>query len=190
MSAIGERIRCYRKFIGWTQEQLAHKTGLSVMSIRRYESGDRMPNQIVIAKIAQALEISPSFLLDEVYDCDVKKLGYELSSAARKQVVTSEEFRKLYAEFKEKSEKYGIPPEAKKYVQFLRQLGYLPNEDAEVNAQNVIPKLLQAVEKLNDDGKIIAVQRIEELAEIPSYQAKPAAKPVDIAPEGKDTPKE
>lgn len=190
MSAIGGKIKFYRKFIGWTQEQLAQKTGLSVMSIRRYESGDRMPNQSVIAKIAQALEIPPSLLLGEVLDCDMKKIGYELSSATRKQVIKSEEFKKLYEEFKAKSEKYGISPEAEKYVKVLRQLGYLPNEDAGINTQNVIPKLLEAIEKLNDDGKIIAVQRIEELAEIPSYQAKPTTEPTNPTPEGKDTSEE
>lgn len=190
MSATGEKIKFYRKFVGWTQEQLAQKTGLSVMSIRRYESGDRMPNRDVIIKIAQALELSPSLLLGEMYDYDVKKIAYELSSASRKRVIESDEFQKLYEEFKEKSEKYGIAPDAEKYVEVLRQLGFLPNEDAEINAQNVIPKLLEAIEKLNDDGKIIAVQRIEELAKIPSYQAKLALDPTNLTQPQKDTPEE
>ena len=68
MSAVGEKIKFYRKFVGWTQEQLAQKTELSVMSIRRYESGDRMPKQDTVIKIAKALGIAPFILLSEMYD--------------------------------------------------------------------------------------------------------------------------
>lgn len=44
-------IRKYRKLLGLTQEELAEASSLSLMSIRRYESGDRRPS----AKAAKAI---------------------------------------------------------------------------------------------------------------------------------------
>lgn len=146
-----------------------------------------------ISRIAKALNVPVMDIwieIDEMCNYETERVAYELASISRKRAIKTDEFQRLYEEFEEKSKKYGIPPEAEKYVRILRQLGYLPNKDTEVNTQNVIPKLLQAIEKLNDDGKIIAVQRIEELTEIPSYQAKSDAKAADTAPEGKDTPEE
>lgn len=55
---VGERIRNYRKLLGLTQEQLATMTELSVMSIRRYETGERIATIETLKKIAIALEIS------------------------------------------------------------------------------------------------------------------------------------
>ena len=42
IKAIGEKIKQYRKLKGLTQEELAKNSGLSTMSIRRYESGERI----------------------------------------------------------------------------------------------------------------------------------------------------
>lgn len=193
MSAVGEKIKFYRKFVGWTQEQLAQKTELSVMSIRRYESGDRMPNQDTVIKIAKALGIAPFILLSEMYDDFGERIfPEEMPAAVRERIIENDEFKKLYEEFKVMSEKHGIIPAAGKYVEALRRLGYLPNEDEDfgIDAQNVPQKLLKAMKKLNDEGKAIAIQRVEELAEIPRYQAKPATEATKSASEGKDTPEE
>lgn len=44
-----------------------------------------------------------------------------------------------------------------------------------------------AMDKLNDEGQQKAVERVEELTEIPRYQATPAAESPSPAPEGTDT---
>ena len=54
---IGECIRKTRKLKGFTQEELAHASGLSVMSIRRYESGERFPSEETLNRIASALQV-------------------------------------------------------------------------------------------------------------------------------------
>jgi len=60
---IAERIKLERKTAGLTQEQLAGKTGISLMSIRRYESGQRNPNIDTIRQIAAALGVSVESLV-------------------------------------------------------------------------------------------------------------------------------
>lgn len=47
---LGEKIKYYRKLKGYSQENLADKTSLSKMSIRRYESGERQPGLDALKK--------------------------------------------------------------------------------------------------------------------------------------------
>lgn len=64
MAKIGEKIKEQRKWKGLTQQQLAKESNISVMSVRRYESGEREPTQEVIKMIAQVLDIHPAELDD------------------------------------------------------------------------------------------------------------------------------
>ena len=57
-----KKIKERRKYLGMTQEDLASKTNLSVMSIRRYESGDRTPTLDAVERIASALQCELSDL--------------------------------------------------------------------------------------------------------------------------------
>ncbi len=52
---IGEHIRKIRKYQGLTQQELAEKTGISLMSIRRYETGEREPRVDILERISEAL---------------------------------------------------------------------------------------------------------------------------------------
>lgn len=58
-----KRIRERRKFLGMTQEELADKVDISTMSIRRYESGERLPKHETVEKIAKALQCDISELI-------------------------------------------------------------------------------------------------------------------------------
>lgn len=62
--SIGEMIRKRRKYAGITQQDLADAAGISVMSVQRYETGERTPNVEVIRKIVKALKASPSDFMD------------------------------------------------------------------------------------------------------------------------------
>ena len=53
---IGEKIQSIRKNQKITQKELSEKCGCSVISIGRYESGERSPSWESIQKIAAALE--------------------------------------------------------------------------------------------------------------------------------------
>lgn len=54
---LGENLKRFRKKAGYTQEELANRTGLSKMSIRRYETGERQPSLEALDNIAKALDI-------------------------------------------------------------------------------------------------------------------------------------
>lgn len=74
MSTIGERIKLKRKMAGLTQEQLANKVGISMMSIRRYESGERLVTDETLQKIAAALNVPPLYFLDDDFEHKRQKI--------------------------------------------------------------------------------------------------------------------
>ncbi|MFI3255583.1 MAG: helix-turn-helix transcriptional regulator [Eubacteriales bacterium] len=61
---VGEKIKQYRKLRKLTQKGLAEKAGLSEISIRKYEAGDRIPKQEQLRKLALALEVADNYLYD------------------------------------------------------------------------------------------------------------------------------
>jgi transcriptional regulator with XRE-family HTH domain len=54
----------FRKKVGLSQKQLAELTGISEMSIRRYESGERDPRASDIKKLAETLGVTDAALLN------------------------------------------------------------------------------------------------------------------------------
>ena len=64
---IGGMIRRCRKEKGLTQEQLAQAAGISTMSVRRYESGERVVTDEVLKKISVALDVEISEFFPDTY---------------------------------------------------------------------------------------------------------------------------
>lgn len=95
---VGKRIRKMRKLKGMTQEQLAKETGLSVMSIRRYESAERSPSMSVYKKIADVLDTSTNFLISGLTDEEVAT-QYEQHKKVEEQI--REKQLHNYKEFQE-----------------------------------------------------------------------------------------
>ncbi|MBD5094098.1 MAG: helix-turn-helix transcriptional regulator [Subdoligranulum sp.] len=75
--ALGKNIRYLRKVKGLTQEELACNVGISTMSIRRYESGDRIATEEIIKRIAKALDVDELTLLPKsnIVEMDINELG-------------------------------------------------------------------------------------------------------------------
>lgn len=96
---IGERIREERELRGWSQQNLADKTGFSRSSIMNWETGRRSPQQKFIEKIAKAMNISPKDLTDEDFEREIKAPTlYELMADGILQPVR-DEARLLFEEF-------------------------------------------------------------------------------------------
>lgn len=55
---LGDRLRHLRAERGLTQEQLADRAGLAREYLSKVESGHRNPSLDIIARLAQALEVS------------------------------------------------------------------------------------------------------------------------------------
>lgn len=60
----GERIRAARKRLGLTQEQLAKNVGVATITIRQYELNKRRPSYEQMRKLADALEVSFLYLIE------------------------------------------------------------------------------------------------------------------------------
>lgn len=61
--SLGERIKQARKFLGYTQNDLANLTGMSRISIGNYERDSRVPDGNALKKLAIALNTSTDYLL-------------------------------------------------------------------------------------------------------------------------------
>ena len=62
--AFGTVVRSYRKSKGWSQEKLASETGLDRTYIGGVERGERNIALLNIFRIAEALDVPPSKLID------------------------------------------------------------------------------------------------------------------------------
>lgn len=63
MSKLGSRIKDLRKQKNMSQSELADKVGISYAQIGRYETKGSQPPAETLKKIADALKVSPDFLI-------------------------------------------------------------------------------------------------------------------------------
>lgn len=59
----GKNLASLRKIRGWTQEELAARSGFQPSAISHYETGTREPMLTAIVKLARALNLTPNSLL-------------------------------------------------------------------------------------------------------------------------------
>jgi transcriptional regulator with XRE-family HTH domain len=59
----GENVRAARKAKGWTQEDLAHESGLATVQVSRIERGVREIRLTTLLRLLHALEMTPNDLL-------------------------------------------------------------------------------------------------------------------------------
>ena len=79
---IKERLNEALKIRGMTAAELAQKSGLQKSSVSRYLSGENGPRSLAIGKMAEALGVSPAWLLgydltpegDPIVRLDIEKL--------------------------------------------------------------------------------------------------------------------
>jgi len=60
----GEIVRGVRKEHAWTQEDLAERSGLTTTYVGQVERGDKVPSLTVVLKLALALDVTPSVMLE------------------------------------------------------------------------------------------------------------------------------
>lgn len=141
---IGERIQSARRAAGLKQSELAEKIGVAVVTIGQYERGKREPNIDMIIELSEALGVSVTYLLG----------------------VTDENGRMTSGSFADSSD-----------FEFIKMLGL---DDPACRAAyfnnggqiEVVSKerMNKAFDSLNKYGQAKAVERVEELTEIPKYQ--------------------
>lgn len=136
---IGKKMKEVRKRNCLTQEQLANKVGISLMSIRRYEKDERSPNMKTLKKIAAALDVPISDLIE----------GDAAATMQASQAILND---------------FTSNPQNWHKAE--------PGELTElVNAQRE-ERLKKAYYSMNEAGQEKAVERVEELTEVPKYKKK------------------
>jgi len=64
VTTFGDNVRGARRARGWTQEELAHRTGLTAVQISRIERGRREIRLTTLIRLRNALEVSADELLN------------------------------------------------------------------------------------------------------------------------------
>lgn len=85
---IGETIKSYRKKLGFTQEELADRLGVTAPAVNKWERGHTLPDIKLLAPLARLLHISTDTLLsyrenptNEEISLFIKKLDQKLQTA-------------------------------------------------------------------------------------------------------------
>lgn len=163
-ATIGENIRNARKNAKLTQETLAEKAGIATITLRQYENGKRQPKIEPLRKIASALGLHISDLVDGTKD------GWKSLDTAT-----------AFAGMSEK-----IKAEVEKDVDIAHAIATVieyQNETVEIHidengdeylgsARWAFVDIVNDYNKLNAVGRNEALKRIRELTFIPEYQRK------------------
>ena len=193
---IGQRIREERKRQGLTMAQLGEKMGISGSLVGRYERGEENPKMETVVRFADALGILVSGLYsdpEEAHDVEqrlinsssesfqarllraIEDLGAEISYEGYvRGGSTAEEDNKLRDEFLPRIAKfYDIPEEVLKenFGEFQECHDFDMVEMADFSEAG--QQAILILEALNEAGQAAALRHLQELAQIPAYQATP-----------------
>ena len=174
---VGKRIRVVRKLCELTQKELGHDAGIAEPTIRSYELERLNPKIETIRKIAKALGIPVELLTgDQPFpdpflenDDFGRMVHWAINAHFDKEIFTSEMtfaamvnlIYNLVAELYFDGEGHSI------------EVIYKSNGYEEPKPDKNLDRISNAYLLLNKAGQQKAVERVEELTEIPKYQKKP-----------------
>lgn len=192
----GDRIRNARKKAGLTQSELGEKLGVPFQSISQWERGKRHPKFETMVSLAYALDVDIDYLLGTE---DVESLKEDRAMQNELKAMSKDDLDLLclrynlnYEAVVDAIEKDGSNDSnarmtrAKLYTLYKIFLGTVPtkpewkrkheppkteNNVDDLGSQEM--RLIRAFVMLNDEGRRIAIGRLEELTEIPKYRDVP-----------------
>lgn len=165
---MGQRIQELRRSEGLTQEQLAHKVGLSMAAIRNYENGLREPNSKAMVALERYFRVSGEFLRGEV-DRETFFQNSNLIQGKLDDLIT------LFQAFKED---FDCSSQSRQMLAVSLLSGVmqtvtehlLKNDGpADLNSDEVI-RIVQAAFDLNPQGRSELDKRASELTQLSQYQ--------------------
>lgn len=189
----GDAIKKARIDVGITQAELARRLGITPQTVSQYERGCINPKKETIQKFATALgvdyytldsesftadKLSPTFVLDKRMREFIERqiaagTTITLQSAQEKWDKLIQELMKTNHEISGAELRNAVPLYSE---DDLRQLIEKVNWEAgEATRAEEEKRLLEKFRRLNKAGKKVAVERVEELTQIPKYQCKDAA---------------
>lgn len=154
MTNYGKLIKAAREKAGFTQEQLGAEIGVTGVTIMRYEKGQRTPSSKIIGEIARVLGTDFAVsVIDEV--------SHSVAKAVERKQREDEDLEarhnKLMAAWKAAEDKAGHKLTRQEAMDFYRF-------DTEIYV-----RLNDVIKKLNNEGRKVALERIEELTLIDKY---------------------
>ena len=94
MMNIGNVIKKYRKELGYTQEEMANRLGVTTPAVNKWENGNSNPDIELLAPIARLLHISLDILLsfhENLTDLEIEELIHKMDK-----MFSEEGFEKTY----------------------------------------------------------------------------------------------
>ncbi|MBS6540216.1 MAG: helix-turn-helix domain-containing protein [Faecalibacterium prausnitzii] len=190
---LAEKIKQVREKKGMTQKEVASLMGISQQAYGQYESGGRVPKTETVTRIAEALgvdyytldsesfatdKLSPTFVLDKrMREFIERQMAAEktitLQSAQEEWDKLVQKLMKVNHKISEAELRNAVPLYGEDDLRrFIEKVNWEAGEAIRAEEEK---KLLEKFRRLNKTGKKVAVERVEELTQIPKYQCKDAA---------------
>ena len=124
--AIAANLRHQRKKAGLTQIELAEKLGVSIATLRRWESGETAPTGTRIIELANMLHISPDEIINEDGNYEMKKATV---------LMPAHEASNGMLVFEGEGTRIELPPTERGYELFQQLVDNLINRKKQINAE-------------------------------------------------------
>lgn len=167
---IGERIKELRIKKGLTQKQLANQTGLSEISIRKYESDERRPKIETIRKISSVLDSYIGYFLSGYYNEYADELAEDFSSETPQtmQIQVEDKYGEQIRRAITMLSQNPTDPNARTYAK--KVLKDIPMELGYANERDfLIKNIMINVNDLNEKGLNKVLDLTRDLIMIKSY---------------------
>lgn len=169
----GEKVRTIREKRGLSQSALAKKMHVSQQAVAKYEKIIEQPKLATIRKIASALDVTLSELIDDWTQYPPEEYSADIENTAKKGLThassvhdgdnyTEEELEEIIKKLKTSSK-------AEEGLAILKQL----TDDLPERAEQMISYgkgLLESIDRLNDEGQQKVKDYADDLAENPKYR--------------------
>lgn len=151
----GEALKKARTDAGITQAELAKRLGVTPQTVSQYERGIKKPKVETLARFADAMSVSIDSLLDESTRAQIEGNTHQALVSAMATVSASAG----------KLTDAGIPEDEVQDV-----MGKLKNLVEFALQEADLQEMLRLYQSLNREGQAVALERLDELAQLSKYQ--------------------
>ena len=168
MKTTSERIRYYRKKAGLTQDQLAHKLGITQGTITQYENGRRTPKFETLQKIANAIGCD----LFDLIPMEEAPEGVSDPSFNENDTEENELLRRLRAAVNGSAESDDLHSLARWMISYIENEQRIRGRSFPIPSSVQKNRLQTLIERLNAEGLQKLVEYAEDLLKIQGYRTE------------------
>lgn len=175
--SMGEQIKTARQLRGFTQEELGERCGIGAANIRKYESGKQIPRIVTLQKIAEALDLPVSSFLPAFGITE--SLGNRIRTVRKRQGLSVAELGErleISGSHVGRYERGEENPKPSTIHRFADALGvdahWLETGIYDESLSSEEQQLLRYFRLMNPKGRIVALERMDELSTHPNYKRR------------------